>query len=196
VPGLAKAVPIEIDTNEVDAIEGLLLFALFLVELAVIFIGIVFYAGAVGGLVLERLRGERPDLPGLLRRLPYLRLAAIDLIFTLGAGIGLVLLIVPGVVFITWFCLSAPVAEIEHRGMRDAMRRSRELVRGRLWQVAPAVVPLWLLIALVEAGFERGAVELLGEGVPAEWTGTTAALILTSPFFALTVADLTVELAE
>jgi hypothetical protein len=186
--GLAKAVPIEIEAGEVSVLEGLLLFAVFMAELAIIFVGIVFYAGAVGGLVA----GNRTSLWTLLRRLPYLRLAAIDVIFTVGTFVGLGLLIVPGVVFLTWYCLSAPVAEIEHRRVLDAMRRSRQLVRGHFREVAAAVVPLWVLTVLVETGLS----ELLGEGLPTEWLATTTALMLTSPLFALTVADLTVELAK
>jgi Membrane domain of glycerophosphoryl diester phosphodiesterase len=39
---------------------------------------------------------------------------------------------------IRW-CLLAPVVELEERGGRDALRRSRELVRGRWWRTASLV---------------------------------------------------------
>ena len=39
---------------------------------------------------------------------------------------------------IRW-CLLAPIVELEERGGRDALRRSRELVRGRWWRTASLV---------------------------------------------------------
>lgn len=193
--GLAEAIPIEIETGEVTVIEGIALFAAFLGEIAVIFIGLVFYSGAVGGLVLGRLRRERTSLATLLRRLPYGRLAAIDVLVTLGTGIGLLLLVVPGLLFLTLYCMAAPVAEMERRGIGAAMSRSRELVRGHLPAVAAAVVPVWLLTTAVEAGLEALGTSIGGESVVADWISGTLALTLMSPLYALTVADVTVELA-
>jgi hypothetical protein len=194
--GLAESIEIEIDTDEVSLVEGLLLLAAFLGDLSIILVGTVFYSGAVGGLVVERLRGERVAPLALLRQLPLARLAAIDLLVTFGTGFGLILLLVPGLAFLVWFCLAAPVAEIEHRGVAGAMRRSRELVRGRFWTVAGAVLPVWVVTWVADAALDGLAVAIIGETLIAGWLATTVALTLTSPLFALTVADLTVELAR
>jgi hypothetical protein len=48
---------------------------------------------------------------------------------------GLVALIVPGLVLIAWFSFVWPVAALEERTFFGALGRSRELVRGRFWQV-------------------------------------------------------------
>jgi len=194
--GLAEAIDIEIDTEEVSVVEGVLLFAAFLGDVSIIFVGEVFFSGAVGGLVVEKLQGERAPLPALLRRLPYGRLAAIDVIVTLGTGLGLLFLVLPGLAFLVWFCLAAPVAEIEHRRVFAALRRSRELVRGHFLVVASSVIPIWTLTWVTEGVLDVVALELIGETLVADWIATTVALSLTAPLFALAVAGLAVELAS
>ncbi len=47
-------------------------------------------------------------------------------------GFGLLLLIVPGIIFSLWFMLVAPVVVLERTGGTRAMSRSRELMRGNL----------------------------------------------------------------
>jgi hypothetical protein len=50
-------------------------------------------------------------------------------------AIGLVLLIVPGLVLLTWWILIIPVIVLERRRAGEAFSRSRELVRGHGWSV-------------------------------------------------------------
>jgi hypothetical protein len=49
--GLAEAIPIEIDVNEVGVVEGIALFAAFLADLAIVFVGVVFFSGTGIGLL-------------------------------------------------------------------------------------------------------------------------------------------------
>jgi hypothetical protein len=58
----------------------------------------------------------------------------------LGIGVGFILLIVPGVILLTWWAVIAPVIVVEHKGVIDAFGRSRELVSGFFWPVLGIVL--------------------------------------------------------
>ncbi len=60
-------------------------------------------------------------------------------------GIGLLLLIVPGLFLLTIWAVLAPVIVIERSGAMAAFGRSRELVRGSGWQVFGVILVLFLL---------------------------------------------------
>jgi hypothetical protein len=63
--------------------------------------------------------------------------------------IGLILLIVPGLILLTWWILIIPVIVLENTGAGAAFGRSRELVRGYGWNVFGVVV----LTILIFIGF-------------------------------------------
>ena len=65
----------------------------------------------------------------------------------LGVVLGLVLLIVPGLVLMTWWVLIIPVVVLERTTAGAAFGRSRELVRGYGWNVFGVIV-LTLLVLL------------------------------------------------
>jgi hypothetical protein len=69
------------------------------------------------------------------------------LLAALGILIGLVLLIVPGLVLLTWWVLVIPVIVLEELRAGEAFTRSRELVRGHGWSVFGVIV-LTLLIVI------------------------------------------------
>src|SRR6266516_1942316 len=52
-----------------------------------------------------------------------------------GIAVGFVLLIVPGLILLTWWCLIVPVVVLEGKRVGEAFTRSRELVRGQGWTV-------------------------------------------------------------
>jgi hypothetical protein len=106
-------------------------------------LGEAFYAGLVAAVVLEWRGGRAVRLRQLVRILPYRRLVGSDLLLTAGFAVGLLLLIVPGVLFMTFFFLSPVLIKIEGIGVRDSFRRSASLVRGNFWHVlAIAVIVL------------------------------------------------------
>ena len=63
----------------------------------------------------------------------------------LGIALGLLLLIVPGLVLLTWWILIIPVIVLEKRRAGEAFSRSRELVRGHGWNVFGVIVLTILL---------------------------------------------------
>jgi hypothetical protein len=64
----------------------------------------------------------------------------------LGIALGLILLIVPGLVLLTWWILIIPVIVLEGRRAGESFSRSRELVRGYGWRVFGVIVLTILLI--------------------------------------------------
>jgi hypothetical protein len=64
----------------------------------------------------------------------------------LGIGLGLVLLIVPGLVLATWWALIIPAIVLEGQNVRGAFTRSRELVRGNGWSVFGLIVLTFLIL--------------------------------------------------
>jgi hypothetical protein len=101
----------------------------------------------------------------------------------IGIAIGLLLLIVPGLVLLTWWALISPAVVLERRGVLEAFGRSRELVRGHGWSVFGVVI-LTILIS-----FAIGiAVSLALIWLPDELSNFLSGFLngtLTAPFVAL-----------
>jgi hypothetical protein len=58
----------------------------------------------------------------------------------LGIVLGLILLIVPGLVLLTWWSLIIPTIVLEGKPAMESFGRSRELVRGNGWNVFGVIV--------------------------------------------------------
>jgi len=103
--------------------------------------GQAFYAGLAAAAVIEwRAKRPLPGIVALLRSLPLGRLVLLDIVLTVGTAIGLVLLVIPGLIFMAFFSISPALVKFEHQGVWGSMRRSRELVRGNFWRVMATVV--------------------------------------------------------
>jgi hypothetical protein len=63
----------------------------------------------------------------------------------LGIGVGLVLLIVPGLYLLTIWAVIAPVIVVERESVFEAFGRSRVLVRGNGWPVLWTVLAAYLI---------------------------------------------------
>ena len=122
--------------------------------IALLLVGLVLSTVAsvwLQGMVIEAVRdmedGRRDfTLGGLFRSvMPVLpALLGIGLLAGLGIGIGFLLLIVPGLILLTWWSVVAPAVVIERRGL-DAFSRSRDLVRGNGWQVFGVIVVVFVI---------------------------------------------------
>ena len=77
-------------------------------------------------------------------RIPAIAVASI--LAGLGIVIGLILLVVPGLVLLTWWVLIIPVIVLEGKSAGEAFSRSRELVRGHGWSVFGVIVLTFLLL--------------------------------------------------
>ena len=96
----------------------------------------------------------------------------------IGVGIGIVLLIVPGVWLGTIWGLALPALLVERTGVFGALGRSRALVRGRFWAVLGLLVLAFLRDAL-QRGPDRGSAGAVAAaaGADAEAAGAVAALV-------------------
>jgi hypothetical protein len=99
---------------------------------------------------------------------------AVVVIEAVAVLIGIVLLIVPALVLLTWWAVVVPVVVLEGAGVFAAFGRSRELVSGRGWSVFVVVV---VLFAVELAGALAG----VGGGL---LIGVAASTLLT-PYSAL-----------
>jgi hypothetical protein len=161
--GLFKAhwrhlVPIALVVYVAIAIVGLLLTLLLgwfgaLLGAVVSLVGVFWVQGALVTAV-EDIRDGRADLSlGDTFRRVQPQLGAIvvaGLLAGLGIAVGLLLLIVPGLVLMTWWVLVIPVVVLERTGATAAFGRSRELVRGYGWNVFGVIVLTILLLLAFE----------------------------------------------
>ncbi len=77
-------------------------------------------------------------------------IAVAGILAGLGIAIGLVLLIVPGLVLMTWWVVIVPVIVLEGKSAGEAFTRSRELVRGHGWRVFRVIVLTLLILLALE----------------------------------------------
>lgn len=118
-------------------------------------LGGVFYSGLIDRVVAsDRLGEPEHTIREVIETLPYWRLITADVLLVAMTILGLILLVIPGVVAFTLFCLVGPLIVSEDLGVRAAFRRSAALVRQHFWLTFGLVsVPLVLeheLIAVVE----------------------------------------------
>jgi hypothetical protein len=79
---------------------------------------------------------ERVTVGHVIRTLPWGRLAIADIVAAILIGVGLLLLVIPGLVVLTLLAVLGPVIELERRPVFAALRRSARLVRQHFWWVA------------------------------------------------------------
>jgi hypothetical protein len=129
-----------------------------------IFIGVV-YAGMV--ILVFCVEDQDASFSGLWKSLsPVLApLVWVSLIVAAGVAAGLILLIIPGLIVLTFWIIAPPVTVVERPGVFASMARSRELVRGNGLRVFLFLILLAMLIffaamfgALIALPFGTGLV--------------------------------------
>jgi hypothetical protein len=134
--------------------------------------------GRVDLSISETLQRVRPRIAPLL---------GAGLLAGLGIVIGLILLIVPGLVLLTWWSLIVPVIVLERVAAMESFGRSRELVRGNGWNVFGVII-LTVLVLLVFS-IVIGIISAIAlNWLPDEIRGYIQTLVsntLTAPFLAL-----------
>jgi hypothetical protein len=178
---------IELETEEnlsAWQVVGLLFGVVF--HVAVASGGEVFYAGVAMAAVTQAMEGkQRSSLGRLLRTIPYGPLILVDLISALGLGVGLALLIVPGVLLFARYVLAAPLLKIEGLGVWDAFRRSRELSRGHRWFILLLLGSLFLVTDVMTSVLQGGAFELLGHTLLSDWAIAVVVGVVVTPVWAV-----------
>lgn len=119
----------------------------FLGELAIFSVA----SRAISTFSLNRLAGTKPRLfkalgSGLIGMLPvYIG----TVVFSVGFGIGILLLAIPGLYFITTYILVTPVIVSEGLGVKASFSRSKALVIGYRWKILFALLLLAIFYSIV-----------------------------------------------
>lgn len=190
----ALTAQIDVDALTIDSVfEFAAVLGAFSAIAATSLLGEVFYSGAIAIGLTHPEHEHPPGLREIARRINYKRLIVIDLIYVAAVLLGMAALIVPGVLIFIYFGLSGPVVEIEERTVREAFRRSFDLVRGSFWLVFFVLAPIELLgEALGE--FLGEWIHGLAHGFIGEWIAETVSASVLSPLYAVAVVLLTLEL--
>jgi hypothetical protein len=195
--GLIDVLTAEADIDNFDfgnSIKVAALVAAFCALIATSLIGEVFYSGAVAMFLTHPEDEKPPGLRELAGKINYGRLILVDLVYVALVALGLVAFFVPGLLAFVWFGLAGPVVEIEKRKVRDALGRSFELVRGSFWLVFFVLAPLEVGGDAFGEAVESVVHSLFGESFVATWLSEAGANTITSPFFAVAVVLLTLDL--
>ncbi len=146
------------------------------------------YTGFVVKLVADVRDGRRDETVGDLfssAAPAILPLIAFGILSAIGVGIGLVLVIIPGLILLTFWSVGAPAIVVEGAGPIQAFGRSWRLVRGDAWPVFGTLVVVLLIVIAI--GVALGIIATpIGNGA------TVAASIIsdaiTAPIFSLAVS--------
>ncbi len=119
--------------NDNDAAEGLLS------------IVNIFIAGYLTAMfvryAISTSRFERLDFTQLIQSANKIFLRMVGLLVLMGLIIatGFILLIIPGIIFLYWFALAPYVLVDQDLGVIESLKKSRELVKGKFWEI----IGLW-----------------------------------------------------
>jgi hypothetical protein len=168
------------------------------------FVGTTLVQGALVEVVHDEHRGQAPRGMAELYRTSGSRLGSmlwVSVLMGLGVGLGLVLLIVPGILLAIRWAVAVPVVMLEGVGARAAMHRSQELVHGHRRDVFRVLANIWvrtglawiactLLIGAVSAGTSHAALTIWFGGVLAgAFVTPYAAHALNVVYYRLTEPD-------
>ncbi|MEP7225020.1 MAG: hypothetical protein ABI783_08690 [Actinomycetota bacterium] len=135
---------------------------------------------------IEDVRDGRADLSiseTLSRVRPRMNALAIGgILASIGITIGFILLIVPGLVLLTWWLLIVPVIMLEGQSATESFGRSRELVRGNGWNVFGLIV--LTIVILILASIVLGIVFSFLPDEFGQYVGNVVSNTILSPFVA------------
>ena len=155
----------------------------------------VLYTGYVVKLVQDVRDGRRDHSVAELfeSAAPYIGTLILNgILAAIGIGIGLALLIVPGLILITIWAVVAPAIVVEGAGVIEAFGRSRDLVRGNGWPVFGAIVIAYLIV-LVVSFVTAGVGDAIADDAGHVILGTIGD-ILAAPILALVASALFFDL--
>lgn len=135
---------------------------------------------------IEDLSDRKPsfgDAMGTALRL-VLPTIAISILVAFGAGLGMILLIVPGIVLWLGWAVAIPVLVQERRGVFGSMSRSRELTKGSRWSLfglfIVAMIIAWVIAAILGliGGLLAAAIGTVGIAVAAAIGGAIGGVVM------------------
>jgi hypothetical protein len=148
------------------------------------------YQGMVVNLVRDVQDGRRDFSAGelLSSATPFiLPLIGAGILAGIAIGIGLIILIVPGLILLTIWAVIAPAIVVEKSPVMASFGRSRELVRGNGWQVFGAIVVAFLIVIIGGIVFTAIAASI-ADGPLLRIVFSALASTITAPISALVAA--------
>ncbi len=169
-------------------------FILVLLAAVVRVAGDALYVGFVVGLVSDVRDGRRDQTVGDLfsAAAPYiLPLIGFGILAGIGITIGLILIIVPGLILLTFWSVGAPSIVVEGQGVFDAFGRSWNLVRGDAWSVFGVLLITFLIVVVVGAILTAIGAAI---GVAGFIIAAIISAAITAPIYSLAVSVLYFDL--
>jgi hypothetical protein len=103
---------------------------------------------------------------------------------------GLILFVIPGLIFAVFLCVSVPALIVEDRRGTEAMSRSWNLVKGHFWHAVGVI-----LVAGIITGLIDGIISSIGGNAWfVRWIFTAIATVVTAPYSALVLVLLYLDL--
>jgi hypothetical protein len=108
--------------------------------------------GALIYATVQDLNGQRPTIAASLATglRNFLPLLAVTILLVLGAGLGMVLLIVPGLMLLCAWCVAVPSLIADRTGIFGAFTRAAQLTRGNRWRIFGLGVLAWIVLLVVQ----------------------------------------------
>jgi uncharacterized membrane protein len=103
-----------------------------------------------------------------------LPMVGLAIVTGLGVGLGLILLIVPGIIFYIMWIVAVPVLVEERAGVFGSMSRSTDLTRGSRWQIFALLLVFLFFFGALSAVTQRIAGETPSAFVAALVAGVAA----------------------
>lgn len=190
--GLADAFLDGLEIDRVSSAGDVAKLAVIPLLAAVNLAGEATYAGIVTAAVVHWRRGER--LPGVrptLREIPVARLIALDLVLAISTGIGVALLVIPGLVIYSYLAVSPALIELRKLRLGEALAASARLVHGSVLRVLALVFAVFILTDAATTILESPL-----HGVAGELAFSLAVDALIEPFQGLATVLLAIALIE
>ncbi len=111
------------------------------------------------------------------------QLFLVGLVAGIAVAIGLLLLIVPGLILLTIWCVAAPVVVLEKPGVFAALGRSYRLVKGNGWQVFGVLVAIFAITIVL--AIVIGAIGAIGDSIVVLFLVTLLLTVAIAPLQAL-----------
>jgi hypothetical protein len=182
----------EVEIDRVETLADVAKLSEIPVAVAINLGGEALYAGLVAAFVLEWI-GTKPiqSLWAAIAEVKLGRLIVLDVILAIGTTLGLVVLVVPGVVFYAYTYVSPALIELDGVKVRKALMDSAKLIRGSFWRV----VIFGAGVLFISQAFTT-ALESPVHGKPGELLYNLVVEAVIAPFVGLTTVFLALALLE
>jgi hypothetical protein len=126
----------------------------------------------------------------------FLPLFAVNFLSAIAIGFGLILLIVPGLMLATAWCVAGPALIAERVGITQAFGRSAELTRDNRWRIFGLFVIVIVAIVIIQAVLGAIGLAFAGVGVILSPARIAVAVVYTAVQTAINYTGLAVLYAN